>query len=220
MVLSEKTLEVNFARNFRHSHHFVWQGATLREEAKGGWDLATDNLMPGRSFILQFKRPYSVERIRPSEMLFTFYINNNNNGDQNQLLSDIAQMLGPMNVFYALPCVEDISELTTPREAILWRTALVDIHQSNLTNLSHGRHKVEITYHHHPINPSFNGVVYSEPRELNIITVHDYKAWAGFNSERLKDLGGFPKDNVKSKKIKIKFFTEIPDSSTTSTQEQ
>jgi hypothetical protein len=211
MVLSEKTLEINFVRNFKHSSHFVWQGATLREEARGGWDVAINNLMMGRSFILQFKRPYSVKKIQGSKTLFTFYINNNNNRDQNQLLSNIAQQLGPMNVFYALPCVEDISDLTSPREAILWRTALADIHQLNLANLSQGiRHKIEISYNHHPTNPSFSGLVYSEPKELNIITINDYKEWVGFNLPKLKDLGKFPTDIVKSKRIRVKLLTEIP----------
>ena len=113
MVPSEKTLEINFVRNFRHSYHFVWQGATLRDEGRqdGGWDVGIDNLLPGRSFILQFKRPYRIESIKPNQTKFTFYINNNRNGDQNQLLSDISQMLGPMNVFYAFPCIKNLSEL-------------------------------------------------------------------------------------------------------------
>lgn len=65
MVPSEKTLEINFVRNFRHSYHFVWQGATLRDEGRqdGGWDVGIDNLLPGRSFILQFKQPYRIESI-------------------------------------------------------------------------------------------------------------------------------------------------------------
>lgn len=39
MTISEKSLEINFVRNFLHSYHFVRQGATLREEARGGWVL-------------------------------------------------------------------------------------------------------------------------------------------------------------------------------------
>ena len=138
MTLSEKTLEINFVRNFRHSHHFVWQGATLRDEAYHGWDVRTEDLVNGRSFILQFKKPYSIKRISASERQFGFFINNNTNRDQNRLLANLAQSLGPINVFYALPCIDDPLEMSNPREAVLWRTALIDLHQPNLTNLSFG----------------------------------------------------------------------------------
>lgn len=210
MVLSEKTLEINFVRNFRHSSHFIWQGATLRDEGRlgGGWDVGIDNLVPGRSFILQFKRPYSIEHIASNQTKFIFHINNNRNGDQNQLLSDLAQMLGRMNVFYALPCVEDLSELANPREAILWKTALADVHQTNLTNISPGTHKIEITCDN-STNPHFNGFVYSEPKELELITVRQYKEW-GFDLSRLKEIGNnFSRDAIKSKRIRVKFLTDM-----------
>jgi hypothetical protein len=206
MVLSEKTLEINFVRNFKHSQHFIWQGATLREEAHGGWDVKLDGLRFGRSFILQFKRPYAVKTTQNNCKTFIFYINNNTNGDQNQLLSNLAQSLGPTNVFYALPCVENLSQLASPREAILWKTALIDIHQVNLTNLSRGKHKIEITCCNGSI-PN-NGFVYSEPKEIQIMTVQEYKEW-GFNLERLREFNRQNMIDIRSNKFSVKFFTEI-----------
>ncbi len=211
MQISEKTLEINFVRNFRYSSHLVWQGATLRQEARSGWDARTTGLLNGKSFILQFKRPYSVRQI-PNGQRFTFKINNNRNEDQNRILTDLAQELGAMNVFYAFPCVENISQLTNPqlehpREAILKRTALADLNQINLINLGGGKHKVEIELCNNRL-PSL-ARVYSEPKQINLMTVYAYKEW-GFNLTKLHELRNMRVEGVKSKKLKLKFFTQVP----------
>ncbi len=205
MQLSEKTLEINFVRNFRHPHHLIWQGATLREEANCGWDVKLEKAILGKSLIIQFKRPYAVSTNNGCKT-FTFHINNNSNGDQNQILSQLATTLGPKTVFYAFPCVEKLSELASPREAILEKTALADIGQQNLTDLTNGKHKVEIEYCHDTIPQS--GLVYSEPKHIELMTVYEYKEW-GFDLSRLTELHSLKKEGVKSKRISIKFFTDV-----------
>ncbi len=210
-MVSEKTLEINFVRNFQHSYHFVWQGATLREEAGpgGGWDVRVDKLASGKSFIVQFKRPYSIKKSNDCKC-FTFYINNNTHHDQNQLLSDLAQSFDTPTVFYAFPCVEEMSQLAKPREEILWRTALADVKQTNLVNLGgKTQHKIEID-----LCPdrhgryTFSGKVYSEQKKIDLMTVSEYKTW-GFELNGSEKRNFKVKEELKSKRLQINFFTKV-----------
>lgn len=53
------------------------------------------------------------------------------------------------------------------------------------------------------------GLVYSDPRPINITTVQEYKDW-GFTLSQLKELSNLLDENIKSKRLRIKFLTEIP----------
>jgi hypothetical protein len=205
---SEKTLEINYVRNYEHRHHLVWQGATLREEKYGGWDVKLDNLVPGRSFILQFKRPYCVRR-KNNGKIFVFEINNNKNNDQNFALSVMARHFGPRSVFYAFPCVEDIRELEKPREAIISKTELVDIYQVNFAKLGFVKHKVELFWDNAQ-NRVTSMRIFSDPLNVDFMTEEDYNQEWGFNLHRFKEaLKDHDMEKVKSKRLAVKFFTYI-----------
>jgi hypothetical protein len=160
---SEKTLEINYVRNYLYNQHFVWQGATLIDEGTNGWDVKLDRLVQGRSYILQFKRPYSVKQ-QANGTKFVFYINNNSHCDQNYLLYLLARNLGPRNVFYAFPCIEDISELANQRNTIISKTKIVDINHNNFSNLGFVKHKVEITRNN---QGQYSVQVFSEPKDVD-----------------------------------------------------
>lgn len=139
-----------------------------------------------------------------------FNINNNRNRNQNELLSKIAADLGYKVVFYAFPCVKEVSQLIYPRNAILDMTALADISQRNLIGLGGGvQHRVELEFCNVVLNKK--GLVFSEPRNIDLMTIHDYKEW-GFElvslKEKLRNVKEIREPNIRYKSIRINFITK------------
>lgn len=130
--LSEKTLELNVLVNMLDDERRVFPssfvyGFSLQYEASTGIDSTIESNVPGRSTIvaLQFKRPRAVKNGE-----YVFQINNNRpRNNQHNLVRRLAVRAGRrgrFSVFYALPCFEDIDEVSMNSPAFASRTGLLD----------------------------------------------------------------------------------------------
>ncbi|VVB65851.1 Uncharacterised protein [Candidatus Gugararchaeum adminiculabundum] len=143
--ITEKTFEINFVRYYQQQSNLVWVGTSLQEERGVGWDCGIVHKLAPSSMIsyFQFKRPFGIEP-RPHNMFkFRFKINTNVTRDQHRILTYLASSK-PNSVFYALPCLNQMSDLCTdPFPTELY--ALLDINQPEFGRINMNQpHEIEI----------------------------------------------------------------------------
>ncbi len=157
-MVAEKTLELNLTAELLDYYRRTinpacfFKGLTLREEGIWGYD--TSLVRGGTvSEILFFQ--YKAFRKNKQH----FFINNNRNKDQHQLLLNIA--LTPRSVFYIFPLFNTDLDVSKASPNLLQKTYFVDV--SEIGPLTPKWHKVVI-------NPArLEATIYSERKTVKLI---------------------------------------------------
>lgn len=172
MRLAEKTIELNFCRQFRmgSAKSIFWFGLTQSQEAEAGFDACTR--VNGKLLLFQFKA--SCEDRSGSRRFHA----------PHEQMDALVKQVGSYgrSVFYAFPMVGTTLELKSFRGDILGTTYLLDVRQLKGipppttdagTVRKSGWHYVDIR--HGQSNPAF-GVIHSERIQRELIRASDFAA--------------------------------------------
>jgi hypothetical protein len=156
-MVAEKTLELNITAELLEYYRMFdskcyFKGLTLREEGIQAYDGA---LMRGGSVLGVLFFQYKALK----KGISYFWINNNRNRDQHNILLNLALM--PRSVFYVFPLFMTDQDVANRSPNLLQETYFVDVR--DIGPLTPQWHRVEID------TTNLQATVYSEPKKVKLI---------------------------------------------------